>query len=294
MGYWFGVIVIPQVHFRSIQSQFRLTVDQLYLYDLCHCIQSEIGKEIFLAKYGNNPRGPSALSNARWATYAIAICRLKIQTENASEDLDRLVIIVLNMYAPNFFNIKSYADCSNGSKHYFNIMHDAINVLTKDEFEEAKISIEFNTYMAHSENILLCAAYDSDLKIRKQGIELILKARRKSDPSELRQFEKPKVINYKAKNYFELLDKKDIHEPPLLRQFSNQRLLECAAGNDLPLLNIPCHSTNTERAVQNTTLACASVIGQQRRHDFILNLYENRDKIPTHFNKESFLNYNEN
>ena len=148
--------------------------------------------------------------------------------------------------------------------------------------------------MTTTENFLLCAAYDSDLKIRKQGIELILKARRKNDPSELRQFEKPKVINYKAKHYFELLDKKKIFEPPLLKQFSNQRLLECADGHDLPLFNIPCHSTNTERAVQNSTLACETVIGQERRHEFILNLSENREKIPTHFTKESFFSYNKN
>ena len=91
----------------NINSALLLNSDQLYLYDLCHCIQSKIGKEIFLAKYGDNPRGPSALSTARWATYAIAICRLKIQTQDASEDLDRLVTIVLNMYAPNFLTSKA-------------------------------------------------------------------------------------------------------------------------------------------------------------------------------------------
>ena len=275
----------------TINSTLLLNSDQKYLYDLCHCCQSKMGKEIFIQMYGDNPRGPSALSTARWLTYAIAICRLKIQTKVASEDLDRLVTIVLNMYAPNFFNIKSNSDASMGSKHYFNILNDARNVLTEDEFEEANISIEFNSFMAHSENILLCAAYDSDLEIRRKGIDLILKARRKNDPTVLRQFVKPKKINYKAKNYFELLDKSEIYEPPLLRNFSNERLLECAAGRDLPLSNIPCHSTNTERAVQNTTNACATVIGQDRRHEFLLNLTDNRSKIPTRFKKEDFITY---
>ena len=121
---------------------------------------------------------------------------------------------------------------------------------------------------------------------------MILKARRKNDPSELRLFEKPKVIKYKAKNYFELLDKNEIFEPPLLRQFSNERLLQCAAGDDLPLFNIPCHSTNTERAVQNTTKACETVIGQEKRHAFLLNLSENREKVSTHFSKKDFFGYN--
>ena len=249
-----------------------------------------MGKEIFLQLYGDNPRGPSALSTARWLHYAIAVARLYIQTENPEDDLIRLVTIVLNMYAPNFFNIKSNSDASMGSKHYFNILNDARNILTEDEFKEAKISIDFNSFMAHSENILLCAAYDSDLEIRRKGIDLILKARRRNDPNVLRQFVKPK-INYEAKNYFELLDKSKIYEPPLLRIFSNERLLECAAGRDLPLSNIPCHSTNTERAVQNTTLACKSVIGEDRRHEFLLNLAENREKIPTRFTKGDFITY---
>ena len=179
-----------------------------------------------------------------------------------------------------------------GSKHYFNILNDYRNTLNKDEFDEAKISIEFNSFMAHSENILLCAAFDSDLSIRKKGIDLILKARRKNDPAVLRQFVKPKKINYNATNYFELLDYSEIYEPPLLRTYSNERLLECAAGNDFPLTNIPCHSTNTERSVQNTTNACATVIGQGRRHEFLLNLSENREKVPTHAKKEVFLSYN--
>ena len=274
----------------KINSTLLLNSDQKYLYDLCHCCQSKMGKEIFLQLYGDNPRGPSALSTARWLHYAIAVARLYIQTENPEDDLIRLVTIVLNMYAPNFFNIKSNSDASMGSKHYFNILNDARNILTEDEFKEAKISIDFNSFMAHSENILLCAAYDSDLEIRRKGIDLILKARRRNDPNVLRQFVKPK-INYEAKNYFELLDKSKIYEPPLLRIFSNERLLECAAGRDLPLSNIPCHSTNTERAVQNTTLACKSVIGEDRRHEFLLNLAENREKIPTRFTKGDFITY---
>ena len=275
-----------------INSTLLLNSDQKYLYDLCHCCQSEMGKEIFLKMHGNNPRGPSVLSQARWLLYAIAILRLYIQTKEPSFGLTRLVTIVLNVYAPIFFNIKSQAEVSMGSKHYFNILNDYRKTLNKDEFEEAKTSIEFNSFMAHSENILLSAAFDSDLSLRKKGIDLILKARRKNDPAVLRQFVKPKKINYNATNYFELLDYSEIYEPPLLRTYSNERLLECAAGHDLPLTNIPCHSTNTERAVQNTTNACATVIGQDRRHEFLLNLSENREKVPTHAKKEVFLSYN--
>ena len=167
-----------------------------------------------------------------------------------------------------------------GSKHYFNILDSAKKILTKKEFEKALISIEFNSFWAHSESILLCAANDPDLSVRKKGIDLILKARQQNDSTELRKFSKPKKININAKHYFDLLNPDDqLTEPPILKIYTSNRLKKCAAGNDLPLPNLICHSTNTERAIKNTTYACATVIGEDRRHEFLLNLAENRAKI---------------
>ena len=40
MGYWAGMVVIPQVHFKSIQSQFRLAVISRWKTLLCNSLDS--------------------------------------------------------------------------------------------------------------------------------------------------------------------------------------------------------------------------------------------------------------
>ena len=74
--------------------------------------------------------------------------------------------------------------------------------------------------MAHFENIALAAIYDKDPKIRKWAFDKIRAAKRLEDPSNVRQFIKPKRLNWNAKHYTELYDPFSIDTvPPLIARF---------------------------------------------------------------------------
>ena len=53
-------------------------------------------------------------------------------------------------------------------------------------------------------------------------------------------------------------------------EFSNEGLEFCAEGYDLPFPDIPHHSLNCERTVQNVAKVTMKAIGRDRRHNALL------------------------
>ena len=55
-----------------------------------------------------------------------------------------------------------------------------------------------------------------------------------------------------------------------------------AGHKDLDIGDILCHSQHVERAVKNTALASETVVGHQKRHGFLLNIAEVRERFDGH------------
>ena len=51
---------------------------------------------------------------------------------------------------------------------------------------------------------------------------------------------------------------------------------------DLDIGDVLCHSQHVERAVKNTALASETVVGHQKRHGFLLNIAEVRERFDGH------------
>lgn len=268
----------------------ELSHDQRYLYDICHAVQSGNFPECMVTK------PPGAVHQARWVTMANCILRLLVQTKRPTKKLLRLSSIIVQYYAPTFFQIKQNWHITQGARNFFFGLNLARSCLTKKELEIAMKIFQINGYFAHPEAILLTALTDEGLSNRSWAVKYILKDRERRKSSDFRTFKLQK-LNFEASSYLELLGKDFenvpadlITEPPLTFDFSNADLEKCSMGEDLLFPDIPCHSQNVERAVACTTKVAETVVGYTKRHAHILLLNKSRQKISKNATKKDFIN----
>ena len=81
-------------------------------------------------------------------------------------------------------------------------------------------------------------------------------------------------------------------DPPLLRNIDNRTLKKLAISGKIEIPNILNHSVHNERAVKDTTTAAQREIGAEKTHEHILNLIDNRARIPTRAKKSDFVSKN--
>ena len=121
--------------------------------------------------------------------------------------------------------------------------------------------------------------------------------KRRAKDDSLRHFRVPNAINFDAKSYTELLDfdsldKELITEPPLLFEYSNEQLMNCALTQiDLPVPAIACHSQANERHVAGTTEAFEHAIGPDKAHALRLKTEKSRSEINKDATKSDFVNF---
>ena len=268
--------------------------DARYFYRICHLVRNGPEEACMMGSF--DTQLPGELSNARWLTTASSDLYEYTRSENPSEKLFRICNFIINCYAPLFFKIKQDFLIQNGARHYFLAVKLARDCCNPTEWKEVKKTFLRNSYMATSEYILLAGIFDDDRRIRLDAHRYIQKARRYQNDLEVRKYELPKKYLKldSANHYFELLDfdtipLKFLTPPPLLQDFSNDDILKAARGESvLNIPEIPCHSQNCERAVAATTLASKRAIGQENRHQFLLNLEKNRQLISTDATKKNF------
>ena len=220
--------------------------DVKYFFTLAFAISIPNGRNFLLKKYGEIPPGPGTQDGSRFLNDAAGAMRCYIQSENPSPELYRIVYISLNLYGPLHFEIKLKPNITNGAKHFYYAMQLCLG-LSKVEQKAMEKHFYINSFMAHSESVLLSAIYDDNPKIRQWGLEKIRISRALHDENIVRQFIRPKTLNWKAKNYTELYDPTvDNTSPPLLKPYDNDRLKRHHLGIDpLPKPTALCHATNT-------------------------------------------------
>ena len=79
-----------------------------------------------------------------------------------------------------------------------------------------------------------------------------------------------------------------ITEPPITFDFTMEELQSCVSGVDLVLPDIPIHSVNNERAVQETSKACRDYDTYEKRLPVIHLTMKSRENLPTDASKRHF------
>ena len=282
------LIVIPEELYKTFSNDCK------QLYEHWVAIQSGVVPPSLEKKT------PPDFHQARWLTTAINILWLYERKVNPSLALRKLTKIIVLAYIPNYFHIKKFWHVRNGATNFFSITQRYLNCgLIKDELAIAKKHLQINGFMAHPESILLSAVFDPDLNVRHWAVLLILEARerRAKEDGSLRIFKVPKSINFDAKSYTELLDFNNLEpelitEPPLLFDYSNEELMDCALSHvDLPVPDIACHSQSNERHVAGTTEAVKHAIGPDKVHALRLKIEKSCSEITKDATKSEFVNF---
>jgi hypothetical protein len=263
-----------------------LSYDQQYLLKACLFVQQ--GNMNSDYKMFLQTAKPGAVHHARWLTTASRILRLYMSKRNSSPSLCRIVRVILNAYAPTWFQIKQQSSCFDGARNFYFLMI-SYHELGTDDWNIVESVFLNNNYYAHPENILLSALSDENEDIRKFALDKVIQARDSISVDGLRLFDKDKVtLNVNAASYIDMIDWNEAIyvSPPLLSNLSNDEIMKCSFAS---LWNIPCHSQAVERCVQDISATTSKVFGHDSRHGMVLQAKKSRKEIPVLDNKAKYI-----
>ncbi|QQP38148.1 Uncharacterized protein FKW44_018646 [Caligus rogercresseyi] len=167
---------LPMVEFEAIKfNNFPVLIeeiirdlswDQKYLYRICiGIINGTIDKDLAAIE-----PGPPCVSrgNTLWSR----ILRLYVATLKPSNELKRVVFVIIKFSAPMWFFIKLNPYAKHGSKNVFQSLQ-YIKKLNSEERSIIQKTIKRNAFFAHTDQLLLCMCTDEDLYIRKKAVLML-------------------------------------------------------------------------------------------------------------------------
>ena len=146
----------------------KMSADQAYLYRIIRAIIN--GSKHFTIDKGLLTASPSKLHNARWLTLANRILRLYCTFEKPSKELTLLVRFVVDVYSPTWFDVVQNPRIFHGlvASLY------AFPFSAKKQRKAMEDSINWNSYCAHPENVLLGMLTDeAKPELRKRAAKII-------------------------------------------------------------------------------------------------------------------------
>lgn len=144
-------------------------------------------------------KDPGKLAHSRWLTCANRILRLYVGTEKSSENLRELVVFIMKVYAPTWFDIKMKPSCKHGPIHVFNMIKRSLYL--RQELKDIVLkTIQRNAFFAHPENLLLAMLQDEHPHIKELALRRIKKAREQSKGKNLLEF-KILQLDFESSSY---------------------------------------------------------------------------------------------
>ena len=92
-----------------------------------------------------------------------------MSTGRPTKAMKELISLLLNLYIPNYFNIKKNSHCQSGAKNFFNII-ELSKDLSPGSRETVERVLQDNAYWAHPENIVIAMLADDNEIIRRSGV----------------------------------------------------------------------------------------------------------------------------
>lgn len=269
----------------DISNVKDLSSDQRYLYDITSAVIS--GK----CSPDLSNRSPGKMSHARWLTKANRILRLYVATEIPTNELKQLAVFVVKVYSPIWFEIKLNPTCKDGARHFWKLVYYS-RYLPQELQSVVDPVLRRNAFFAHPENLLLSMLSDEQKHVRELAARRILKARKPSEPRQLRVFEVPK-INLNASTYIDLIDwQQSYSQPPILTNVPDETLhslVESGGDDEVLFLRLPCHTQAVERAVKTVTEASMQLCHKKAREALIKNKIRSRKLMPKFESKKDFI-----
>ena len=263
-----------------------LSTDQLYGYKMILAIRSG-NIPIDLIKMECGP-----VNHSRWLTTANRLMRIWVSLHGLSGEnfitLSRLVEYVVGVYYPMWFDIKVRWSFIEGPRHVLETLRlvKMQNQVTRDIVEKYVIS---GAWFSHSEAVLATLLCSSEVEERVFAVDRILQIRKGLDKGEtsVRERIHSSYLNIDAKNLTELCSwTHNVFEPIQTCSFTTETIVDFKV-NPMVVDSIPCHTQSVERAVKQTTRACAAVYGHDSRDGFIRAGCHHRKLLPKNNTKKN-------
>jgi hypothetical protein len=307
---------IPYDGFVMLDNQTvnNLSTDQYYAYRICWgVITGDVDDDLALLEVG-------PLNHSRWLTLACRILCFYVSVLKATKILKLITEFIVTVYFPSWFHIKINKNFTDGAKNLFYLIQK-INKFPDISIRDICFkTLNYNSYFAHGENILIAMLADEDEQVRRKAVNKILCIKgiissfdfeeddfaegivESDDENEtcdneseypymnkdVRIFLKPN-INFKASCYHKIT--------PILEWQTIPPILRGLSGNDIknfiqnPLeLGHECHSQNVERHIKLITEASSAVVGHDRRDGLIRNKIRSR-KLMKNFVSKSYFKF---
>ena len=163
---------ISSPDFPTLSSELveDLSWDQKYLYRICLAVITGRLEDDLAAI----EPGPPCVS--RWNTLWSRICRVYVGSTKPSQELKRIVNMIIKFSSPMWFIIKCNPGVTEGPKNTFRSMQ-MLKSLNATEKKVAKKAVQRNAFFAHSDQLLLAMCADEDEAVRHKSVGLIRKLR---------------------------------------------------------------------------------------------------------------------
>ena len=264
-----------------------LSSDQKYLWEIAHAVSSGVCPASLAAKV------PGNMSLSRWLNTASRFLRLFITKDKPNKNLRTIVMFIMKVYVPLWFQIKKRKRCIYGSVHLFNFIKMS-RYLDSNILSVVDEVVKTNGYYAHSENILLAMLADKDIEIRKKAVEKIKQIRslknNEKNNENIRLFKVPK-INFLATTYTEMINwDENVTEPPCTLHIKNEDL-QIFVDNRLKnheIFQFPCHTQVVERCIKVVSKTSSKVCNEESREGYIHNVFNAYQIMPKFDCKKQF------
>ena len=225
-----------------------------------------------------------------------------------ASDLTALAKFVIHGYAKMWFRCRLQPKATEAPHHYFEWMKELKSIDEDKVVKEEVITIfENGLYWLHSENLLLSALSDPDIKVRQRAVEQILRIRHSEELKELKAKEQEEIkkekkctskkqrvfvkpaIDYEAKNYLEVLswETQVLYEPPFVQGMTDEevKMYESKALS----LCVPSHSVQTERTIRDVDRVSGKSTSEETRDGMVRSILADRKEKPRLEKKSDFV-----
>ena len=113
---------LPITPFQPIFCDFprlnpeKLNTDQRYLYEICHAVTKD------KCSFDLSLHNPGLLNHSSWKTTTNQLLRLYLAMAQPSQELVKIVIFVVTVYAPTWFLMRINSSCKDRAKRVFQLI----------------------------------------------------------------------------------------------------------------------------------------------------------------------------
>jgi hypothetical protein len=263
-----------------------LSTDQLYGYKMVLAIRTG-NIPIDLIKMECGP-----VNHSRWLTTANRMMQIWVSVHGLSGEnlstLSHLVEYVVGVYYPMWLDIKVRWSFIEGPRHVLETLRllKMQNQVNRNIVQKYVIS---GAWFSHSEAVLTTLLCSSIVEERVFAVDCILHIRRGLDKGEtsVRERTHSSSLNIDAKTLTELCSwTHNVFKPIQTCSLTTETILDFKV-NPMVVDSIPCHTQSIERAVKQTTRACAAVYGHDSRDGFIRAGCHHRKLLPKNNTKKN-------